>query len=392
MSIFQRIFNRLAPAGAGRAELLNGLAAQFSAWGGDAYGSDIYRAAVDAIARNAAKLRGGHVVKSEGGVTANGDSRLDRLLQTQPNPYMNAYDMLYKLVTHLFLHNNAFAYLQRDDRGGIAGIYPVMGSNAEFLADPSGAMYVRFLFRSGKSAVLPYADVIHLRRHFNDNDMFGSANGAISPALELAHTQNEGILNGIKSGANIRGILSFSQILSPGKLKEEKERFMEDYLSISNDGGVVVTDQKMEYRPIDLHPAAIDEKQLSAVQAKIYCYLGVSGAIVNSSYTEDEWSAFYESTIEPIALQLSLEFTRKIFTDREQAFGNSILFESGRLQFASNKSKIELLRYLVPYGLLTINQALEILNLPSVPDGDKRLQTLNVIDAQNAAQYQIGGG
>ena len=39
-------------------------------------------------------------------------------------------------------------------------------------------------------------------------------------------------------------------------------------------------------------------------------------------------------------------------------------------------------------GLLTVNQALEILNLPSVADGDRRIQALNMIDQTQAAQYQ----
>ena len=49
-----------------------------------------------------------------------------------------------------------------------------------------------------------------------------------------------------------------------------------------------------------------------------------------------------------------------------------------------------MIKELVPYGILTINQALEILNLPAVEDGDRRLQTLNVVNAQKADQYQIG--
>ena len=56
----------------------------------------------------------------------------------------------------------------------------------------------------------------------------------------------------------------------------------------------------------------------------------------------------------------------------------------------SNKTKVELIKELVPLGLLTVNQALEVLNLPSVPDGDRRLQTLNVVDAAMANDYQLG--
>lgn len=368
---------------------MSGSSAVFTPWSGDAYANDIYRGAVDAIARNAAKLKGSHVIKYQDHTKVDGDCKLNRLLQVQPNPYMSAYDMLYKMVTHYYLYNNAFAFLQKDDRGQLMGIYPLKALNVDFLCDTSGQLYCRFLFANAKEVTLPYVDIIHLRRNFNDNDLLGDPNTALIPALELAHTQNEGIVNSIKSSANIRGILKFTQIMSPELLKQSKDAFIQDYLQIGNNGGIAATDQKMEYVPINVNPIAVDDKQIQAIKTKIYDYLGISENIVNSSYNEDQWAAFYESTIEPISLQISLEFTRKFFNDREQAFGNSILFESGRLQFSSNATKINLIAQLMPYGLLTTNQALEILNLPSVVDGDKRLQTLNVVDAGKANQYQL---
>lgn len=363
--------------------------ARFTSWSGDAYSSDIYRAAVDAIARNAAKLKGSHAIQLSEHYRADPSGKLNRILQVQPNEFMSAYDLLYKLVTHYYLFNNAFAYIQRNDRGGVEGIYPVGAASCEFLTDGAGDLFIKFYFKGGKTVLLPYADIVHLRRNFNSDDLLGDPNNALTPALELAHTQSEGIMNSIKSSANIRGILKFTQIMSPEHQKEQKDRFIRDYLSISNEGGVVVTDQKTEYEPITINPAVVDAKQLKAVQTKIYDYLGISENIVNSSYTENEFSAFYESVLEPLAIQLSLEFTRKIFNEREQAYGNRILFENGLLQFASNSTKIKLISSLIPYGLLTINQALSILNLPGVEDGDRRYQTLNVVDAGNAVAYQM---
>ena len=304
---------------------------------------------------------------------------------------MSAYDLLYKMVTHLFLYNNSFAYLDRDDRGNLRGIYPITASSVNVLSDAANSVYLSFTLRNGRPVLLPYGDVIHLRRFFNDDELLGADNQAIFPGLELANTQNEGIINGIKAGASIRGILKFTQILSPGKLKEEKDAFVKDYLEMGNDGGVVATDQKMDYQPIESKPVILNADQEKEIKAKIYNYLGVTEAIVNSSYTEDQYAAFYESTLEPIATALSQEFTAKLFNDREQAYGNSIIFESGRLQFTSNSTKVSLIAQLMPMGLLTVNQALEILNLPSVADGDRRLQALNMIDPALAAQYQGGG-
>lgn len=387
MGILDFIFRRKT---ATVAKLVNEQAA-FTHYCGDAYSNDIYRGAVDAIARNVGKLKGSHVIRYADHDKIDGDCKLNRLLQVRPNPYMSAYDMLYKLATHYYLYNNAFALLNRDNNGNITGIYPITAKHVEMLSDNDGRLYCRFYLTDGKQTLLPYSDIVHLRRNFNSDVLLGDDNGALLPALELAHTQNEGIISGIKSGANIRGILKYTQIMAPAKLKEEKEQFIADYLQMSNEGGVVALDQKTEYTPIESKPVMLSAEQTKAIQQKIYNYLGVTESIVSSSYTEDEFSAFYESTIEPLAVAMSMEFTAKIFTDREQAFGNSILFESGRLQFSSNNTKVNLIAQLMPLGLLTVNQALEILNMPGVEDGNRRLQTLNVVDASKANQYQLTG-
>ena len=390
ISILDRFLKKAEKPGSGaRIAMVDENTAVFSSYDGNAYANDIYRGAVDAIARNAGKLKGSHVIRYADHNKVDGDCKLNRILQVQPNPYMSAYDFLYKLVTHYYLYNNSFALIDRRGRS-IAGIYPITCNRMEFKYDTLGELYGCFYMKSGKTYIFPYSDIIHLRRNFNNDDLLGDDNEALTPALELAHTQNEGIINGIKSGAHIRGILKFNQIMAPAMLREAKQDFINDYLKMDNDGGIVTVDQKMEYTPVESKPVMVGEEQSRAARDKIYNYLGITEKIVSSSYTEDEFSAFYESTLEPLAVQMSLEFTRKIFNDREQAYGNSILFESGRLQFTSNGTKVQLIKELMPYGLLTVNQALEILNLPAVEDGDKRLQTLNVIDAAKANKYQVG--
>lgn len=397
MGLFDRIFkNKAVPVTVQGGALINEQQGTFTVWSGDAYSNDIYRAGVDAIARNCAKLKGCHVIRYGDHSRTAGECRLNRLLQTRPNPYMSAYDFLYKMVTRYYLNNNAFALLDKDERGAVRAIYPLTETYVEMLSDTQNNLYCRFTFSSGKTAIFPYCDIIHLRRNFNSNELLGDGNGALTPALELAHTQNEGIISGIKAGAHIRGILKFTQIMPPQKMKEEKDAFIADYLTMNNDGGVVATDQKTEYTPIESKPVLLSAEQTEAIQAKIYNYLGVSKEIVNSSYNEDQFSAFYESTVEPIAVALSLEFTAKIFNDREQAFGNAIIFDSGRMQFTSNKTKIDLIKELVPFGILSINQALEIMNLPPIEGGDRRLQSLNYVAGELADAYQMskskGGG
>ena len=390
MGFFDRFFKRDPPRET-KITAVNIQGGSFSSWQGNAYANDIFRGAVDAIARNAAKLKAVHTVTYGGGNRQpSNDRRLQRILQVSPNALMSAYDLQYKLASHYYLHNNAFAVLDWDSRGQLAGIYPVNYVHVDFAADEAGGLYVKFRFRNGREGIFSYDDVIHLRRHFNSNELLGDDNRALDAVLELAHTQNEGSIAGIKAAANIRGLLKVEQLLVPEKLKALKDQFVRDFLSIENSGGVAALDKQASFVPLESKPVTVDEGQLKLVRDKIYNYLGVGEKIVNSSYTEDEFSAFYESTIEPLATQLSLEFTRKIFNDRERAFGNEIVFESGRLQFTANATKVNLIKELMPLGLLTVNQALEILNLAPVEGGDRRLQTLNVVDADKVTQYQLG--
>lgn len=389
MSFINKLFKKnKSPTNTEHFEIMNGAPAIFTPFSGNAYESDIYRAAVDSIARNAAKLKAVHVVTISG-QRKDGDSSLNRILQVRPNPYMTAYDMIYKLVTHYYLYNNAFAYLQKDIKGTLIGIYPLNPLNMEYLVDQTDTLYCRFIFMGGKQVTLPFSEVFTIRRFFNSNDLLGDTNMAILPTLDLAHTQSEGIENSIKSGATIKGLLKYNQVMSPENLKIEKEAFIKDYLSINNNGGIAALDQKMDYVPLEIKGVTIDSEQISSVKQKIYEYLGISEKIVNSTYNENEWAAFYESVIEPLGLQFSLELTDKLFTQREQAFGNSILMEANRLQFASNTTKTNILKELMPLGLFTVNQALEILNLPSVEDGDRRVQTLNVASTDIVDKYQL---
>jgi HK97 family phage portal protein len=368
--------------------------AQISSWSGAAYENDIYRAAIDAIARNAAKLKPVHTItdpvsKEKKPADKQAKQTLQKILQVSPNPYMTTYDLLYKLTTQYYLYNNAFALLDWTEGGRLAGIYPVNFVSVNFAMDGSGSLYCEFTFKNGRKAQFSYNDLIHIRRHFNSNEFLGDDNAALNPALELAHTQNEGIVAGIKNSGNLRGILKLSQLSKAADAKETRKQFIKDFLNLSNTGGIAVLDPSADFVPLNSPPQPLDTGQIQAVKEKIYSYLGINEKIVNSSYSEDDFSAFYESVIEPLATQLSLEFTRKIFSEREIAFGNQIIFESGRLQFSSNKTKIELIKELTPLGLLSINQALEILNLAPVEGGDRRLQTLNVVDFGKATEYQL---
>jgi len=390
--MFQMIFGRRPqePKVQTQLRMLNGYAPVFTSFSGDPYDSDVVRSAVDAIARNAAKLKAKHIRRVGGRVQETG-SDIERLLSQRPNPYMDAYTFLYKVVTQLYLQNNAFVFIDVDRVARkVRGFYPLNAATVEFL-EYEGNIFGKFNFLGGQSVVLPYEDLIHLRRFFYKNDLYGEpSDRALNPTLQLIRTTDEGIANAVKSSAFLRGILKFTTMLKPDDMKAQRDMFVKDYLDITNNGGVAATDAKADYVPLNNEPKIVTDRQMKVIQDKVYSYFGVNEKIIRSNYTEDEWNAFYESTIEPLAIQMSLEFTSKLFTDSERQRGNEIIFEANRLQYASTKTKLEVINTLVDRGMMSINQGLEMFNLPPIEGGDKRIISLNFVDADKANEYQLG--
>jgi len=373
----QRLFGRFLGRRTGltQVKVMAGYTPIFTPWGERPYEADVVRAAVDAIARNAAKLKAKHIRRANGEVIHVKNSDIERVLSLRPNPRMSAYDLLYKLVTTLMMDNNAWAYPVWE-AGRLVAVYPVNCVSAELLEDSAGALYVKFYFMEGGTATLPYNDVIHLRRHFYNNDLLGSPNQPINATLSAIHTTNEGLAQAVKTSAALRGILKFQGMLTESYIEAQRERFIKEYLTVSNAGGIAALDAKAEYIPLNTEPKMINAAQMKELRDAVFRYFGVNEAIVMGNYTEDQWNAFYESTIEPLAVQMSLEFTSKLFSSREIGYGNEIVFEANRLQYASVRTKLELVQ-LVDRGIMTPNQLAEVFNLPPVPGGDVPIRRLD---------------
>lgn len=342
----------------------------FSSFSGTGYNSAAFRAAVDAIGRHTAKLQA-HC----------DDKGLETLLASAPNAYMSGYDLLYKTAAAYFTHNNAFMLLQRSDGGRITAIYPITPQSVEFRPGSDGALYLECLFPDGRQVTFAYSDMIHLRRHFLTNDLLGDSNAPLYPLLDTAETLNQGISASVKNGTSIRGVLKFTSLVNPAQVKAEKERFVSDYFNPGNSGGIAATDQRFDFVPTNVTPYSVPKEQVETVNRQIYDYLGVGASIINGTYTENEFSAFYESIVEPFALQLSQEFKLKS--------GAEITFTAERMEFSSADTKIKLLHEAAPLGLITVNEARRLLALPPVDDGDRRLQSLNYVSADKADTYQL---
>lgn len=343
--------------------MLNGYTPVFTSAPESIYEMELTRAAIHSFATFCSKL------KPE--ISGSARKSLEKTLQFRPNPFMDTSKFLYRLATILSVNNTAFIVPIEDRLGELVGFYPLIPQRCEVL-DYRGEAYLRYTFASGEHAAIEFFKVGILTQYQYKSDFFGEDNSALRPTMELIHTQNEGIINGVKNSASIRFLAKIANMLKPADITKERQRFTQDNLSADNQSGMVIYDAKFEdVRPIESKPFTVDAEQMQLINQNVYSYFGTNEKILKNSYNEDEWNAYYEGKIEPFAIQLSLVLSNMIFSQRELAFGNAVTFTANRLQYASSSTKLSISTQLFDRGLLCRNDIMDIWNMAHVQDGDK---------------------
>ena len=393
-SLFSKIFgtdkSSVIPQTATTMELLEDGKAVFTPYKGDFEHDIDIRACVDAIARNGAKMHPRHIRNFEGGMQ-NVKGNLYKLLAKQPNEVQDAYKFYYQVITNLELYNDSFIYIQRDSDLNVTGLYPLDFSEGK-LYEFEGKIWIKFKFGRSKERFVPYDSCIHLTRFVGKDGLFGGSTLPIIKVLGIKHIIDEGIVNAIKTTQNIKGVIkSTKALLKPEDVKKMRDQFVEDFIKKGDKSGIGGLDATTDFTPVKIEPTTASDSQIKIFDDKILAYFGVNENILQSKYSEDEWNAFYESVLEPIGLQMSLEFTNKLFTPTQKNFGNEIIFESNRLQYASNKTKIELLRFAT--NIMTQNELREVFNLAPRENGDVILidQNHSVMDEEGGNQDEGEG-
>ena len=350
----------------------------YYSWNGKLYESDIVRACIRPKVKAIGKLVGKHIRDDpKNGLQVNPKPYI-RMLLKNPNPIMTAQQFQEKLATQLCLNNNAFALIVRDANGLPAQLYPIPAVMAETIYDKQGVLHIRFTYKNGNSGTFLYSDIIHLKEDFYEDDVFGTESGStLAQLMECVGVIDQGIVKAIKNSGIVRWLLKFNSSMRPEDVKKNTKEFVDNYLSIESDTfGAAGVDAKAEAKQIEPKDYVPNATQTDRITERIYSYFNTNKKIVQSTWTEDEWNAYYEAEVEPVAIQLGDVLTTKLFTRTEQDFGNHIIYEASNLQCASLSTKLQF-QAMVDRGAMTPNEWRTTMNMGPIEGGDKPIRRLD---------------
>ena len=354
---------------------------------GDLLEIDVIVSCIDALARNLAKMRLTAIRRVKDSVAITDfSSDIARVLR-KPNPYMTMYDFIYKVAALYYASNNAFIWPEYNNKGELINLWPINYRGFK-VYEVDGVKIARFEMERNHFYTIPYKDLIPLRNHYFNDALFGDENYPFKPIAELMHAQNQGIIEGIKNSALIRGLLIASGVLKEDDIKAARERFIEENLNAKNNGGVMVIDGKFDYKPLESKPYIIDADTRAKTKEEAFEYFGVNEEFLQNNFTAEKYEAIYEGRLEPFAIMLTDALTAFLFTEREVSFGNEIVANMSKVKYQSINSVVNIVNATKELGLFTRDEYREMLGYePLGPErgGDEIMIATNNYQSDQSA-------
>ena len=395
-------FFRKEPKNSKFAPTFDGFTPIYSQFGTNIYASDVVQQALKCIVDEMKKLNPTHVRQTDYDPVPVKGNVQDVL--RNPNKLMTASEFIEKTVWLLLMNYNVFIiptyYTWVDPKTGAErryydSLYPINPTQVDFIEDAGGRLFVKFWFWNGETTTIPYDDVIHIKYNYSLSEYMGGNrfgqpdHQALLGTLELNNTLLKGIAKAMNASYAVNGIVKYNTMLDDGST-EANVKALEQKLQ-NSESGILPLDLKAEFTPFPRNIQLVDEATLKFVDEKILRNWGVPLAILTGDYTKEQYEAFYQKTLEPLISAISQAFSKKMFTSREKAFGNEIKFYPKDLIFMTTTQKLELVNLLAPTGAIFENEKRTMFGLMPLPELEgKRYMSLNWVDADMAAQYQMG--
>lgn len=369
MSLFDAIFKRPNVVAAykndGYFKTLTAYQPHFTTWRGEIYESALVRAAIDARARHISKLK----VEIQGAAKPT----LQTKLRLKPNNFQTWSQFLYRTSTILDMHNTVCVVPCYDELMNVVGYYSVLPTRCD-IVEKNGVPFLRYEFKHGERAATFLEECAIITKFQYKSDFFGETNNALDPTMKLVHLNDQSVEEAVKNGATYRFMAQVGNFSMTEDLKAERKRFNESNFKAEDSGGILLfPNTYKDIKQINQTAYTVPKEELEEIRTTVYNYFAVNSDVLQSKAYGDSWAAFYESVVEPFAIQFSETMTQAMFTDRERAQGSLLMATSNRMQFMTTQEKLNVSADLADRGILSLNEVREIWNLPPIEGGDAHI-------------------
>src|SRR5699024_4546613 len=341
----------------------------------------------DSVSKLPLKL---HKGTTEGTQKAN-DHYLYNLLKLRPNANMSS-STFWKMVEYQrSYYGHSVVVIDAHKRGKNAGkvkqLIPLNMENVEIWIDDAGllddtnSIYYIYTAQKGKKKVeykFKNSEVLHFLGMTADGIQGMAVKDYLKTLVSNAQASQAYTNSYLKNGLHSKGIVSYVGDLDEGKQQALQERFKRLAGGINNAGSLLPLPIGFDYKAISTSMADAQFTELSELTIKqIASAFGIKSHQLNdlerstNGNIEHQQKQFYVDTLQPILTNYEQELTYKLLTSREVNEGYFFRFNVDAILRSDSKERADYITTLVEKGVITPNEARQLIDMPKFDGGDK---------------------
>lgn len=314
------------------------------------------------------------------------------LLNREPNQNMSKFTFMKTMVVSMLLTGNAYALIERDERGNAKALYYIPTELVTILKPQTITDTISYSI-TGMKNVVEDCNMIHILNFTSDGYEGISTLAYARKTLGLAMDAEANAEGFFKGGANVAGILKCNSPLATKQKESLKSSWNSAFNgSTGTPNGIAVLDADLDFWSVTVNPSdaqLLETRQFNVVD--ICRFFGVSPVkafdLSKSSYNtiEQMQLAFLTDTLQPLLEKIECEFQRKLYKPSEKD-NITVRFSTAPLLRADKQSQANYYNTLFQMGVMTINEIRRELDLPHLENGDTSFVQVNVQTLKNATQ------
>lgn len=323
-----------------------------------------------------------HVYQStDNGKTRQSAHPVNTVLSRQANNEMAAFTVRETLMSHVLLWGNGYAEIQRNQRGDIVALWPLLPDRTNAIRK-DGVKY--FVTKVGSEFVrLDDRDVLHISGLSYDGLQGYSPITLNRESLGLSMAANEYGARMFSNNARPGGILEHPGKLSPDAVDRLRKSWSEIHQGLSNSHRVAILEEGLTWKQLSVSPEDAQfletrKFQKGEVATMFNIPPHMIGDLEKATFSNIEHQAiqFVVHTIRPHLVRWEQELNRKLLSG--DYFAEHTVDGLLRGDTASRYASYAVGRQ---WGWLSANDIRRLENQNDIEGGDTYLTPLNMVDA-----------
>lgn len=288
------------------------------------------------------------------------DHPLSKIFSGRINKWQTSQEFIECILYQYVLQGNSYAAIEKNTKGDIIALIPLMTSQMETILDDNGDLKYIYTDSAGKR--------VYNQDQIWHNKLFGNGIIGLSPiafarnSIAIASASENSVTKIYKNGGKPSGILSVDAPLKPDQRKKIKENFSE--LAEGNSDRLFVLEANMKWEQVSLSPQDIELLASRRYQVEDICrFWGVPSILVNDTSSgtslgttaQEIILSFYKFGLKPYLSRIAKSIEVNLMTAQERV-NMSVEFDVSDLLQPSRADRIKSGKEGVTGGLFSPNE------------------------------------